>query len=62
MGGTRLKITGNNFDDTTEPIRVNVGGMECDVVEGTLTSSSVECVTRATGEKKEYYPGKNQVC
>nr|XP_039260770.1 fibrocystin-L-like [Styela clava] len=60
-GGTRVTIQGENFDDTDEPITVLIGGEPCDVVEGTMTSDKVECISRIPGPEKDYYIGSRGV-
>lgn len=58
QGGTRVVIEGRNFDDTVEPIAVFIGRVPCEVITGTLTHNSVECIAGDPPPVKEYYPSK----
>ncbi|XP_052061742.1 fibrocystin-L-like [Mytilus californianus] len=44
QGRTRLSITGQYFDETEKPVRVVVGGSECQVTE-TVTDGLIVCET-----------------
>lgn len=57
QGGTRILVEGNHFDDTTEPLKIFIGGVPCEVVSGTLTTASVECIAGDPPAEKSYYSG-----
>ena len=56
-GGTRVVVTGRHFDETTEPVKILIGGVPCHVISGTSTATKVECLAGKPPTKKEYYTG-----
>ena len=44
-GGSVLTITGNGFDTSGETISVTVCNQTCTIVENSISSSSLQCLT-----------------
>ncbi|XP_064635071.1 fibrocystin-L-like [Lineus longissimus] len=58
-GGTLLTITGQNFDETTAPATVTVGGEDCKIES--LSDTEITCVTPSQQAIKSFYPGNRGV-
>ncbi|XP_064635838.1 fibrocystin-L-like [Lineus longissimus] len=58
-GGTLLTITGQNFDETTAPASVTIGGEDC--VVASLSDTEITCVTPSQQATKSVYPGNRGV-